>query len=142
MKRRVIALAAVLALAGGAVSGVAAFAQPAGAPPGTAQEMKATRSAWFKHQPWQTNLPEVKKTGSGLEYVVIASGPATGVSPKVNQAAQIWYEGRLNSGGGEMLVVGGRQIAQDRRAAVAGQGLDPPTVCSGPGQKLGPAPPE
>ena len=99
MKRRVIALAAILALAGGAVSGVAAFAQPAGAQPGTAQEMKATRSAWFKHQPWQTSLPEVKKTGSGLEYVVIASGPATGASPKINQAAQIWYEGRLNSGG-------------------------------------------
>lgn len=100
MKRRLLALAAVLVLAGGsAVAGLTASAQPAGAQPGTAQEMKATRSVWFKHQPWQTNLPEVKKTGSGLEYVVIASGAASGASPKINQAAQIWYEGRLNSGG-------------------------------------------
>lgn len=96
MKRRLLALAAVLVLAGGSP---AAFSQPTGTQPGTAQEMKATRSAWFKHQPWQTSLPEVKKTGSGLEYVVIASGPATGASPKINQAAQIWYEGRPNSGG-------------------------------------------
>jgi len=95
MKRRVLALATALVLAGGgAVAGLTAVAQT-----GTAQEMKATRSAWFKHQPWQTNLPEVTKTGSGLEYVVIASGPASGVSPKIGQAAKMWYEGRLNSGG-------------------------------------------
>lgn len=95
MKRRVIALAAALVLGGGgAVGSLAAVAQT-----GTAQEMKATRSAWFKHQPWQSNLPEVKKTGSGLEYVVIASGPANGASPKVSQAAKLWYEGRRNTGG-------------------------------------------
>lgn len=95
MKRRVFALAAALVLAGvAAATGLTATAQQ-----GTAQQMKATRAAWFKHQPWQSGLPEVKKTGSGLEYVVIASGPASGASPKVNQAAQIWYEGRLNSGG-------------------------------------------
>jgi peptidylprolyl isomerase len=96
MKRRFLALAAVMVLAGGSP---AAFAQPTGTQPGTAQEMKATRSAWFKHQPWQTSLPEVKKTGSGLEYVVIASGPADGASPKINQAVQMWYEGRRNTGG-------------------------------------------
>lgn len=95
MKRRVLALAAALVFGGGAaVGGFSASAQP-----GAAQEMKATRSVWFKHQPWQSTLPEVKKTGSGLEYVVIASGPATGASPKVSQSAKIWYEGRLNSGG-------------------------------------------
>lgn len=96
MKRRVLALAAALFLAGsGAVAGLtAAVAQQ-----GEAQPMKATRSAWFKHQPWQSNLPEVKKTGSGLEYVVISSGPANGVSPKINQAAKLWYEGRRNTGG-------------------------------------------
>ncbi len=96
MKRRVLALAAALVLAGsGAVAGLTASAQQGGAE----QAMKATRAAWFKHQPWQTNLPDVKRTGSGLEYVVIASGPASGASPKIGQAVQMWYEGRLNSGG-------------------------------------------
>ena len=95
MKRRVLALAAALVLGGSsAVTGLTAVAQE-----GTTQPMKATRSAWFKHQPWQSDLPEVKKTGSGLEYVVISSGPADGVSPKVNQAAKLWYEGRRNTGG-------------------------------------------
>jgi FKBP-type peptidyl-prolyl cis-trans isomerase len=94
MKRRVLALAAALVLGGGALASFAATAQTA-----TTQEMKATRSAWFKHQPWQSNLPEVKKTGSGLEYVVIASGPANGASPKTGQAVQMWYEGRRNTGG-------------------------------------------
>lgn len=58
-----------------------------------------TRSAWFKYAPWDSNLPEVKKTTSGLEYVVIASGPASGVAPLPEQSAKIYYEGRLNSGG-------------------------------------------
>ena len=58
-----------------------------------------TRSAWFKYAPWNSALPEVKKTGSGLEYIVLASGPASGIAPLPQQSAKIYYEGRLNSGG-------------------------------------------
>ena len=94
MLRRVLAALAVLSV-GVAVAPtmVSAVAQGSEAP------MKTTRSAWFKHQPWNSNLPEVKKTGSGLEYVVISSGPASGATAKVNQAVQLWYEGRRNTGG-------------------------------------------
>jgi peptidylprolyl isomerase len=41
----------------------------------------------------------VKKTGSGVEYVVIAEGAAGGVAPTKQQDAEVFYEGRLNSGG-------------------------------------------
>lgn len=58
-----------------------------------------THSAWFKYAPWNSALPEVKKTGTGLEYVVLASGPAAGVPPTHEQSAKLYYEGRLNSGG-------------------------------------------
>jgi FKBP-type peptidyl-prolyl cis-trans isomerase len=94
MLRRILAASAVMCLALGAAAPVAmtAMAQGGEAP-------KATRAAWFKHQPWNTNDPAVKKTGTGLEYVVIASGPASGATARRDQAAQIWYEGRLNSGG-------------------------------------------
>ncbi len=94
MVRRVLAALAVFCA--GAV--VAPDLMPAAAQGGEAAP-KATRSAWFKHQPWNSALPEVKKTGSGLEYVVIASGPSSGATAKINQAAKLWYEGRLNAGG-------------------------------------------
>jgi FKBP-type peptidyl-prolyl cis-trans isomerase len=74
-----------------AVAGVVAPAQTA--PP------TITRSAWFKYAPWNSSLPELKKTNSGLEYIVLASGPATGIAPLPEQSAKIYYEGRLNSGG-------------------------------------------
>lgn len=96
MPRRVLAALAVLC-AGAVLAPALISATAQGAP--TAAAPKATRSAWFKHQPWNSNLPEVKKTGSGLEYVVIASGPASGATAKASQAVQLWYEGRLNSGG-------------------------------------------
>ena len=56
-------------------------------------------AAWAKYVPWNSALPEVVKTGSGLEYVVLASGPAEGVSPKASELAEVFYEGRLNVGG-------------------------------------------
>lgn len=59
----------------------------------------ADAAAWAKYVPWNGTLPEVVKTGSGLEYIVLASGPADGVSPKATEQAEIYYEGRLNSGG-------------------------------------------
>ncbi len=57
------------------------------------------RDAWAKHTPWKSGAPEVKKTASGLEYVVLASGPAGGVAVRADQEAEVYYEGRLASGG-------------------------------------------
>ncbi|RZJ17607.1 MAG: hypothetical protein EOO54_16125, partial [Haliea sp.] len=59
----------------------------------------ADAAAWAKYVPWNSASPDVKKTASGLEYVVLASGPAGGVQPKANEQAEVFYEGRLNSGG-------------------------------------------
>lgn len=58
-----------------------------------------TRDAWAKFSPWNSAAPEVKKTASGLEYVVIDSGPADGVVTRKDQDVEIFYEGRLASGG-------------------------------------------
>ena len=87
LRRLVVAVALGLAVGGSMAAAVAD------------EPVKITRSAWFKHQPWNSDLDEVKKTGSGLEYVVIASGAATGKSPTLAQSARLYYEGRLNSGG-------------------------------------------
>ena len=59
----------------------------------------ADAAAWAKYVPWNHDLPEVVKTSSGLEYVVLASGPAEGAPPKQNEQAEVFYEGRLNAGG-------------------------------------------
>jgi FKBP-type peptidyl-prolyl cis-trans isomerase len=56
-------------------------------------------AAWAKYAPWKSDLPEVVKTGSGLECVVLASGPEAGVPPKASEQAEVYYEGRLNAGG-------------------------------------------
>ncbi|MEQ1780805.1 MAG: FKBP-type peptidyl-prolyl cis-trans isomerase [Hyphomonadaceae bacterium] len=56
-------------------------------------------AAWAKYVPWKSDLPEVVKTGSGLEYVVLASRPPGGVAPKAFEQAEVYYEGRLNAGG-------------------------------------------
>ena len=56
-------------------------------------------AAWDKCVPWNTNGPGVKKTASGLEYVVLGSGPADGVSPAASDEAEVFYEGRFNAGG-------------------------------------------
>ncbi len=57
------------------------------------------RDAWAKHTPWNSSAPEVKKTASGLEYIVLASGPADGVPARADQDAEVFYEGRLATGG-------------------------------------------
>lgn len=91
LRRLGVAVALALA-AGGTVTATVGSAMAQEAP-------KVSRSAWFKHAPWNPDLAEVKKTGTGLEYVVIASGPETGKPPTMGQAAKMFYEGRLNSGG-------------------------------------------
>ena len=52
-------------------------------------------AAWEKYTPWDHEAPDVKKTGSGLEYVVLASGDEGGASPVNGQEVVVYYEGRL-----------------------------------------------
>lgn len=87
LRRLVVAVALALA-AGGAIATASAQEPP-----------KVSRSAWFKYAPWNSDLAEVKKTGTGLEYVVITSGAEAGKPPTIGQSAKMYYEGRLNSGG-------------------------------------------
>ncbi|MEZ5997362.1 MAG: FKBP-type peptidyl-prolyl cis-trans isomerase [Hyphomonas sp.] len=55
--------------------------------------------AWAKYTPWNSDLPEVKKTASGLQYVVLASGDPAGASPVNGQDVVVYYEGRLAENG-------------------------------------------
>ena len=59
----------------------------------------ADAAAWAAHIPWKSDGAEVKKTGSGMEYIVLASGPADGVPPTAQQEVEVFYEGRFNAGG-------------------------------------------
>lgn len=59
----------------------------------------ADAAAWQKYFPWNPDAPEVVKTESGLQYVVLASGDASGRSPTGEQFAVVHYEGRLASTG-------------------------------------------
>ena len=56
--------------------------------------------AWAKYTPWNSDLSEIVKTGSGLEYVVLASGDETGTSPEGSDRVVVYYEGRFDQGGG------------------------------------------
>lgn len=56
--------------------------------------------AWAKYTPWNSDLPEVQKTGSGLEYVVLASGDEAGTQPQGSDRVVVYYEGRFDEGGG------------------------------------------
>jgi len=63
-------------------------------------EPKSTDSAaWAKYTPWNSDLPEVKKTESGLQYVVLASGDPKGESPVNGEDVVVYYEGRLAENG-------------------------------------------
>jgi FKBP-type peptidyl-prolyl cis-trans isomerase len=52
-------------------------------------------AAWAEYTPWNSERPEVKKTGSGLEYVVLVSGDPSGPSPENGEMVSVHYEGRL-----------------------------------------------
>lgn len=56
-------------------------------------------AAWERYAPWNSDLPEVVKTGSGLEYVVLRSGDPGGASPVGGQYVSVHYEGRLAADG-------------------------------------------
>lgn len=55
--------------------------------------------AWEKYTPWNSELPEVQKTGSGLEYIVLKSGDPAGPSPENGAQVAVFYEGRLAESG-------------------------------------------
>lgn len=55
----------------------------------------ADTEAWAKYTPWNSDAPEVVKTGSGLEYIVLASGDPEGPSPQNGEMVAVHYEGRL-----------------------------------------------
>lgn len=55
----------------------------------------ADAAAWEKYAQWNSDAPEVVKTGSGLEYVVLASGDPAGPSPENGEMVAVHYEGRL-----------------------------------------------
>lgn len=57
----------------------------------------ADAAAWAKYVPWNSAAENVVKTGTGVEYIVLATGPADGELPGRNATAQIHYEGRLNA---------------------------------------------
>lgn len=59
------------------------------------QPKSADAEAWSKYYPWNSELPEVFKTESGLEFVKLASGDAGGPSPTGGQLVVVHYEGRL-----------------------------------------------
>src|SRR5690348_11352064 len=111
MRIALLASAALLAAACGekpATDGASApasseAAAPAAAEPATppaAPGAKAVDAAAFaKYVPWNHAMPDIKKSGSGMEYVVLASGPATGKSPTKDQDVEVFYEGRHNSSG-------------------------------------------
>lgn len=104
---RILSLAGfalALAACGGPTTPTAPGAEtPAGetasTPAPAAGVKSADAAAWAKYAPWKSDLPEVVKTGTGLECVVLASGPEGGVPPKASEQAEVFYEGRLNAGG-------------------------------------------
>jgi len=84
----------------GASTETAAPTDTAATPPAAPAGAKAVDAAAFsKYVPWNHAHPDVKKTGSGLEYVVLASGPADGKPPTKDQDVEVFYEGRFNADG-------------------------------------------
>lgn len=62
---------------------------------GIVEPKKSDAAAWAKYYPWNPELPEVKKTDSGLQYIVLKSGDAAGQPPVGGQLVVVHYEGRL-----------------------------------------------
>ena len=55
----------------------------------------ADEEAWAAHTPWNSDSEAVKKTGSGLEFIVLESGAEDGASPEGSEMVVVHYEGRL-----------------------------------------------
>lgn len=59
----------------------------------------ADDAAWDTYTPWDSSNEDVQKTDSGLEYVVLESGPAGGTSPEPTDEVVVLYEGRFADDG-------------------------------------------
>lgn len=66
---------------------------------GIVEPKKSDAAAWAKYYPWNPELPEVKKTDTGLQYVILKSGDASGQPPVGGQLVVVHYEGRLADSG-------------------------------------------
>lgn len=60
---------------------------------------KSDAAAWAKYYPWNADLPEVTKTETGLQYVVLESGDTKGEPPVGGQLVVVHYEGRIANTG-------------------------------------------
>lgn len=63
---------------------------------GIVQPKLSDEEAWKKALPWPTT--GTTKTASGLEYIVLASGPKTEEPPTDKDGVLIYYSGRLGDG--------------------------------------------
>ncbi|MFN7054876.1 FKBP-type peptidyl-prolyl cis-trans isomerase [Hyphomonas sp.] len=66
---------------------------------GTVAPKVSDTAAWERLSPWDSSNPDVVKTGSGLEYVVLKSGDPAGPTPRGEQYVSVHYEGRLAANG-------------------------------------------
>lgn len=55
--------------------------------------------AWDTYTPWNSDLEAVRKTGTGLEYVVLEDGADGNPSPGPDDTAVVYYEGRVDETG-------------------------------------------
>lgn len=56
---------------------------------------KSDAEAWARYFPWQGALPEVIRTDSGLEYIILEAGDPAGEPARDGQMVMVHYEGRL-----------------------------------------------
>ena len=62
-------------------------------------ESKSDTAAWEAHTPWNSDHPDVIKTESGLEYIILENGDTAGPSPVNGEQVVVYYEGRLAESG-------------------------------------------
>lgn len=59
--------------------------------------LKVIADPWTKVTPWPTDAGNIVRRPSGLEYMVVESGPADGATPTEDDIATINFEGRLET---------------------------------------------
>ena len=60
---------------------------------------EVTKEAWDTYTPWGKSDENVQKTPSGLQYVIIESGPEDGLAPGLTDMVIVHYEGRFDETG-------------------------------------------
>jgi peptidylprolyl isomerase len=67
--------------------------------------------AWAAHTPWNAEAPGVVKSDTGLQYIVLAEGPADGPIIQATDWVKVQYEGRLADTGETIDSTAGRPNA-------------------------------